>query len=136
MWTQSQTLPYLYAGLREGPCLHPALSLPLHRVVSPTGLLLPDARKTFLPPGTVVGINAWLLHRNKRIFGSDADNWDPYHWLDADKSTLSKVESNILLFGAGKGSCLGRDIAMLELHKVVPAVLLGYNLRLADPEKE
>jgi hypothetical protein len=25
---------------------------------------------------------------------------------------------------------------MLELHKVVPAVLLRYDLRLADPEKE
>jgi cytochrome P450 len=75
-WTESQTLPYLCAVIKEALRLHPALSLPLERVVPPTGLLRSDASKTFLPPGTVVGMNAWVLHRDKRIFGPDADKWE------------------------------------------------------------
>ncbi|KEF51439.1 uncharacterized protein A1O9_12588 [Exophiala aquamarina CBS 119918] len=135
-FSEAQKLPYLQAVIKEALRFHPAISLPLERVVSSAGLVLPDESKTFLPPGTIVGINAWVLHRDPRIFGRDAEVWNPQRWIDADTAQLRRMDAHLFSFGAGKRTCLGRHIAMLELNKIVPALLIRYDMRLADPAKE
>ena len=135
-YSETQDLPYLKSVVKEALRLHPALSLPLERVVPPSGLQLHDKNNTFLPPGTLVGINPWVLHRDARIFGEKPECWNPDRWLDADELTARKMEQELLSFGAGKRSCLGKNIAMLEIHKIIAALLMRYNVSLVEPEKE
>ncbi|KAI6892626.1 hypothetical protein KC318_g10704, partial [Hortaea werneckii] len=132
-WTECQALPYLNAVIKEALRLNPALALPMERIVPSTGLQIGDV---FLAPGTVVGINPYVLHRNRRIFGQDAEEWRPGRWLDADVERVKYMDQHLLSFGAGKRTCLGRSIAMLELLKVVPTLLVRYEMELAWPEKE
>lgn len=140
-WTQSQELPYLSAVIKEALRLHPALGLPLERVVPHSGLNLElesprkslDPMSYYFPPGTIVGINPWVFQRDPRIFGANPLVWNPDRWLHAN---AKHMENELLTFGAGKRTCLGRNIALLELHKLVPAVLLRYEMRLADERKE
>lgn len=132
-WTEVQRLPYLNAVIREGLRVNPALALPMERIAPAAGLKLGD---TFMPPGTVVGINPWILHRDTRIFGPDADKWRPERWLDQGEAKTRYMDQHILTFGAGKRTCLGRNIAMLELTKLVPALVLRYDMRLAHPDRE
>ena len=140
-WTQSQALPYLSAVIKEALRLHPALGLPLERVVPPSGLNLElesprkslDPMSYYFPPGTVVGINPWVFQRDPRIFGTDPLSWNPERWL---QSNAKHMENELLTFGAGKRTCLGRNIAMLEIHKLVPALLLRYDMKLANESKE
>lgn len=140
-WTQSQALPYLSAVIKEALRLNPALALPLERVVPPSGLNLElesprkslDPMSYYFPPGTIVGINPWVFQRDARTFGTDPLLWNPDRWLHAN---AKHMENELLTFGAGKRTCLGRNIAMLELHKLVPAVILRYNIKLADESKE
>ncbi|KAK5163774.1 uncharacterized protein LTR77_010448 [Saxophila tyrrhenica] len=133
-WTECQSLPYLTAVIKESLRLNPALALPLERIV-PHG---PGLRIGFhdFPPGTIVGINPWVLHRDPRIFGNDAEAWRPERWLEADEEGVKYMEHHLLTFGAGKRTCLGRNIAMMELTKLVPALVLRYEMRLAEPEKD
>lgn len=139
-WTECQSLPYLNAVIKEALRLNPALALPMERIVPHPGL---NINYEYLPPGTIVGINPWVLHRDTRIFGSDAETWNPSRWLpadgegeDASKERIKYMDQHILSFGAGKRTCLGRNIAMLELTKLVPAVLLRYETQLAEPRRE
>lgn len=132
-WTEVQALPYLNAVIKEALRLNPALALPMERVVPRPGLQVGDV---FLAPGTVVGINPWVLQRDKRIFGQDAEDWQPGRWLSGDTQKVKHMDHHILSFGAGKRTCLGRNIAMLELLKVVPALLLRYDMELANPGKQ
>jgi cytochrome P450 len=132
-WPESQNLPYLNAVIQEALRLNPSLALPLERVVPSSGLQIGEIH---LLPGTVVGINPWVLHRDTRIFGEDAGVWRPGRWLDEDADKVKYMDQHILPFGAGKRTCLGRNIAMLELTKLVPAVLLRYEMKLAYPESE
>lgn len=132
-WPECQRLPYLNAVVKEALRLNPALSLPLERVVPPSGLQIGEV---FIPPGTIVGINPWILHRDPRIFGDDAQRWEPERWLNKDAERVKYMDHHLLSFGAGKRTCLGKNIAMLELTKLVPALLLRYDMELANPQKE
>ena len=132
-WSECQALPYLNAVIKEGLRLNPAVALPLERIVPPTGLTIGDVR---LLPGTIVGINPWVLHRDRRIFGADAEHWRPGRWTEGDAEEIKYMDQHILSFGAGKRTCLGRNVAMLELAKVVPALLMRYDMQLARPDKE
>ncbi|EXJ81496.1 hypothetical protein A1O3_07789 [Capronia epimyces CBS 606.96] len=157
-WAETQHLTYLCAVVKEGLRINPALSLPLERVVpghtpNPNPNPNPNDNKsnhaasfvlhhddgsppTVLPPGTIVGINPWVFHRSAAVFGPDADQWNPSRWLSEHESQTKLMEHSLLSFGAGKRSCLGKNIAMLELHKLVPALLLKFNLELVDPLQE
>ncbi|GIZ44525.1 hypothetical protein CKM354_000772100 [Cercospora kikuchii] len=132
-WTEVQALPYLNAVIKEGLRFNPALALPLERVTPANGFQLGE---TFIPPGTIVGVNPWVLHRDTRIFGSDAEAWNPDRWLSGDSEQVKYMDHHILSFGAGKRTCLGRNIAMLEMSKLVPAMVFRYDMKLKEPKKD
>ncbi|KAF3769425.1 hypothetical protein M406DRAFT_35639 [Cryphonectria parasitica EP155] len=130
-WKDVCDLPYLDACIQEGVRLHPPFCLPFERVVPSGGLRIGD---TFFPEGTVVGMNPYVVNRHKPTFGEDADDWNPDRWM-VPKELRQKREAAILTFGAGRRVCLGRHVAMLELKKIVPALLLRYDFELLDPTR-
>lgn len=76
----SQDMPYLQSVLKEALRMHPATGLPLWRVVPEGGLQLGEH---WLPPGTNVGLNSWVAHYDKRVFGEDAHVFRPERWEEA-----------------------------------------------------
>ena len=44
-----------------------------------------------LPADTVVGVNAWVLHNNKAIFGEDVDVFRPERWIDSGVEQLREM---------------------------------------------
>lgn len=72
-----QEMSYLQAVIKEALRLHPATGLPLWRVVPEGGVQLGDH---WLPAGTNVGLNSWVAHYDKRIFGEDAHIFRPERW--------------------------------------------------------
>ena len=139
-WKESQQLPYLDACMKESLRLHPAVGLGLERIVPAGGLTLTDG--TAIRPGTVVGMNAWVIHRNKSIFGPDADTYNPDRWLrqphesaEAFADRFNTMRRCDLTFGQGERVCLGRNISMIEIYKVIPSLLLTFDVQLADPER-
>jgi len=74
-------MPYLQAVMKEAMRMHPAVGVSMPRYV-PSGGAEIDGR--WYPAGTVVGVNAWVIHRNKEVFGEDADAFRPERWLESD----------------------------------------------------
>ncbi|KAI1174582.1 putative cytochrome P450 [Nemania sp. FL0916] len=128
-WKESSALPYLNACFKEAGRIHPPFGLHLERVVPPEGL---EVCGTQLPAGTIVGMNAWVVHRDPEVFGSDADAWRPERWLDGDQEQLKKMNASLLTFGAGHRVCLGKHISYLEIFKLVPTLLQAYDIELAE----
>lgn len=75
---QAQELPYLQVCIMEALRVHPAVGASMTRVVGSEGLHIAG---TFFPAGTEVGINPWVIHNNKSIFGPDAHVFRPERWL-------------------------------------------------------
>ncbi|PYH91399.1 cytochrome P450 [Aspergillus ellipticus CBS 707.79] len=80
-WEVAGKMTYLQACIHEGLRLHPAAGMSMPRVVPPEGITV---KGTYLPGGTVIGANPWVVHRHKQIFGDDADVFRPDRWLEDD----------------------------------------------------
>ncbi|OQE00243.1 hypothetical protein PENVUL_c055G03586 [Penicillium vulpinum] len=140
-WKQSQEqLPYLDAVIKEALRLHPAVGLMLERVVPAEGLQLPDG--PFLPAGTIVGANPWIIHRHQ-IFGEDVESFVPERWLKMDTESEAdfqdrkqKMVRATFTFGAGPRTCIGKNISLLEIYKLIPSLFLRYKIELNDPSAE
>ncbi|KFY20810.1 hypothetical protein V493_07618, partial [Pseudogymnoascus sp. VKM F-4281 (FW-2241)] len=123
-WAEAQQLPYLDAVVKEAFRVHPAAGLPLERVVPPAGATIAGH---FVPGGTIVGCSAWVLHQNRDIFGSDAASFRPERWLARDSESekgeaerIAGMNAAMFHFGSGSRTCIGKNISLLEIYKVVP----------------
>ena len=132
-FAEAQNLHYLQACIKEALRMHPAVGLLLERVVPEGGI---DFGGTWLPGGTVVGMNPWIAARDKSTYGDDAYQYRPERWLEADEEQLKIMDRNFLAFGGGTRTCLGRNISMLEMSKLVPQVLRRFEFELTAPERE
>ena len=65
-WSESQTLRYLDAVVKETFRMHPAAGLPLERVVPKGGV---EISGRYVPGGTIVGCSAWIIHKTVRGLG-------------------------------------------------------------------
>ena len=80
-------LPYLQACIKEALRVLPAIGRPLPRIVPPPGKTF--AGETF-PAGVIVGIPAWTVHRDKKVWGEDADVYRPERWLEGDAAKYDR----------------------------------------------
>ncbi|OCL05628.1 cytochrome P450 [Glonium stellatum] len=135
--SEAAELPYLQAVIKEGMRIWPAVTGLLSKVVPPEGDTVEiDGKKMYLPGGTNVGYCAWGIHRNKDVFGEDADVFRPERWLEASGENLAHMTKTAeLVWGWGKYQCLGRPIAMIELNKVFFELLRNFDFSLVDPTK-
>lgn len=132
-WPEAQKLPYLDAVVQESFRLHPAPGLILERVVPPQGMQIVDE---FIPGGTIVGCNAWVVHRRPEVFGVDVEAFRPERWIEATPEKLKEMKSTMLHFGAGARTCIGKNISLLEIYKLVPSFLRRFELRLEDESQD
>jgi cytochrome P450 len=79
--------------MKEAMRMHPGVSYPLERLVPDGGIKLCGHR---LRQGTNVGINPFVVHQNRNIFGKDAAQFRPERWLEADAEQLKAMERTLL----------------------------------------
>ncbi|KAK1572961.1 cytochrome P450 [Colletotrichum navitas] len=139
--TTARALPYLEAVCRETLRYHPAVAMTMERVVPEGGLALPDG--SVVPGGSLVGMNPYIVGRNKSVYGEDADEFRPERWLRQDsedgeayKFRMRQWNAADIVFGGGSRICLGRNLGMLELHKIVPSLISRFEIQLVDPEEK
>jgi cytochrome P450 len=129
---ETQSLPYLQAVIKEALRIHPATGLTMPRLVPPEGATI---AKHFFPAGSTVGINSWVAHRNPVVFGEDAENWRPERWIEfEEQGRNAEVEKYSLGFGMGSRTCIGKNISLLEIAKVIPQLVRRFDFELVGCE--
>ncbi|OCT44841.1 Pisatin demethylase [Cladophialophora carrionii] len=134
-WHETSQLPYLGAVVKEALRLHTPVGLLLERIVPQGGATLCGR---FFPEGTVVGCNPAVIHKAKRVYGRrySVEEFHPERWLEADEEEKGEMERYFMAFGSGKRTCIGKNISLLEIHKLVPLLLKRFKLKLVDPNKK
>lgn len=102
--SEIQTLPYLDACMWEALRMHPAFCLPFERVVPKGGITIGEY---YLPEGTWVGGNPYVVNRHKATFGDDAEFWRPERWLEGDERYKWSLQQANLTVSGGFGIWCG-----------------------------
>lgn len=92
-FAEAQELKYFQAVVKEALRMHPAVGFLLERVVPRGGA---EVCGTWLAGGTIVGINPWVMARDKSVYGLDSEDFRPERWLTADEQQLKAMERNNL----------------------------------------
>lgn len=125
-----QELPYLQAVLSESLRFHSTSSLGLPRSVPVGGVTLAGK---FFPEGSVVSVPAYTIHREKSVFGPDAEEYNPDRWLA--EGARQKFEKAFVPFSVGPRACVGRNVAMQELSLLIAALIRRYDIELKYPDQ-
>lgn len=133
-WAEAQGMPYLDAVVKEAFRVHPAPGLLMERVV-PTGGA--EIGGKWVEGGTLVGCSAWVIHRRKEAFGEDVEAFRPERWLvdqtkdkEVEEQRIREMGGCLVHFGMGARTCIGRNISLLEVYKLVPSVLRRFEVNL------
>ncbi|GAA5969021.1 hypothetical protein JCM21900_006346 [Sporobolomyces salmonicolor] len=126
LYADGTKLSYFQACLKETLRLHPAVPWTLPRVVPKEGAVIAGH---YFAAGTEVGMSPYVFHRRKEAYGDDATSFRPERWLDASEEDKKVLERNLISFGSGSRVCIGKNISLMEITKVVPTLLYKYKWR-------
>lgn len=129
LFSDVQDLPYLQAVLSESLRFHSTSALGLPRSVPPGGATIGGH---FFAEGSVVSVPSYTIHREKSVYGEDAEEYNPDRWLAP--GARQKFEKAFVPFSVGPRACVGRNVAMQELSILIAALIRRYDIVLKHPD--
>jgi len=122
-------LPYLEAVINEALRVHSTSSMGLPRLVTEGGL---HVSGRFFPEGTVLSVPSYTIHRDPEIWGKDVEAFRPERWFEQDQAGIQKTFNP---FSCGPRSCVGKNLANMELLIFVATIFRRYTFTLESPEE-
>uniref|UniRef100_A0A0E0LNS8 Cytochrome P450 n=1 Tax=Oryza punctata TaxID=4537 RepID=A0A0E0LNS8_ORYPU len=83
-----------------------------------------------VPEGTILRIPIATIHRDKEVWGEDADKFRPERFKNG-VSKAAKHPNALLSFSSGPRSCIGQNFAMLEAKVVIALILQRFSFTLS-----
>ncbi|RYC62791.1 hypothetical protein CHU98_g3423 [Xylaria longipes] len=126
-----RNLPYLEAVINETLRIHSTSGIGLPRQIpedSP-GISL---HGHYFPPGTVLSVPTYTIHHSKEIWGADADEFRPERWAEA----TPRQRNAFIPFSYGPRSCVGRNVAEMEMKMIAATWLRRYDVFLRQEVME
>jgi len=80
------------AVIHEALRIHPNIGLMLERCVPAGGATLHGIT---LAEGTIIGLNAWVIHRNEDVFGDDTEAFKPERWINRPPEQLREMHRKL-----------------------------------------
>jgi benzoate 4-monooxygenase len=130
-YDQVKELSYVDAVIKETMRIHSTSSLGLPRIVVGQGITLQDH---FFPAGTTLSVPAYTIHHSKEVWGADADEFRPERW--AKDALTDRQKDAFIPFSYGPRSCVGRNIAEMEMVLIVSTVFRNFEFELHQDKLE
>lgn len=104
--------------------LHVAKRIPHDRIVLPPGLIVYGQH---IAAGTDIGVYRPVLHHRTDIFGEGVNIFCPeMAWRGKN---VRKMKNTLLTFSSGKGNCLRKNVAGMEIAKLIPSMIRAFEVR-------
>ncbi|EPS95052.1 hypothetical protein FOMPIDRAFT_1133122 [Fomitopsis schrenkii] len=120
-------LPYLDAVIHEGQRLHSTVGAGLPREVPAGGATILGHH---FKEGTTLSVPIYRLHRDESIWGPDAAEFRPERWIEASPERKKLMMDAFAPFSVGPRACIGRSLAIMQLHIIVATLFRRYDFAL------
>ncbi|KIW74712.1 hypothetical protein Z517_11482 [Fonsecaea pedrosoi CBS 271.37] len=124
-FSEVQSLPYLDSVIRESLRANRARTTMLERTVPNPGATIDGA---WIPGGTNVSVSTAVLNRDTEIYGPDPEQFLPERWIGISDEELRRRDHADLSFSAGRRICIGRNLAMIEMKKVIARLIKTFEV--------
>lgn len=111
---ETNEMKYFMACIKETLRFSPSIPFILPRYVSKGGM---NINGIWVPEGTELGANPYIIQRDAGTFGADAHIFRPERWLENEERT-KEMDKYILTWGYGTRICLGKNIAQMITQKL------------------
>jgi len=108
-YAQARQLPYFQAVVSEALRMCPSVALSMPRYPPKGGATICGQ---YFPETVQVGCNAWVIHKDKSVFGEDAEQFNPERWLQSEERN-KEMDKYLLTFGGGSRTCVGKNISLM-----------------------
>ncbi|KAK5652901.1 hypothetical protein OQA88_9378 [Cercophora sp. LCS_1] len=130
---EASNLVYLQAVIKEATRIYPPITGDMLKDVPPEG---DTYNGQFLPGGTTIGYSMAGMLTNKKTFGEDAETFRPERFLEGTENEIQMRNATVDgAFGYGRWRCLGRNIALMELNKIIPEIIRTFDFSIVYPTK-
>ncbi|GAA5959277.1 hypothetical protein JCM3765_005130 [Sporobolomyces pararoseus] len=126
-----KALPYLGACINEALRRHSTSGIGLPRIMMEETEVLGHV----FPKGTVLSVPSYSIHWMTEYWGPDAAEYKPERWLESEEKSR-QLEKQLNIFSYGPRSCVGRNVAMIELFCFMATLIYRYDFKLVDPNQK
>ncbi|GMI85753.1 cytochrome P450, family 94, subfamily B, polypeptide 1 [Hibiscus trionum] len=128
VYEEVKDMVYIHASLCEAMRLYPPV--PTDTKLAAEDDVLPDG--TVVKKGTLVTYAPYAMGRMEKIWGSDWAEFKPERWLQRDDagrwSFVGRDPYTYPVFQAGPRICLGKEMAFLQMKRLVAGVLRRFRV--------
>ncbi|KAI0467063.1 cytochrome P450 [Xylaria cf. heliscus] len=118
-YDEAVQLPYLGACIRQSLRYSSSITQIGRLTLKGSGLTLGGV---YMPPDISVSTSAWIIGRDKALYGDDSWDFRSERWIEASPERFKRMEALDFVFGHGARRCLGRHVALMELWTCVAEV--------------
>ena len=118
-------LKYIQQILKETLRLYPTISTIARQSINTTETI---ANKYKLNKDNVLFLSISSLHRDKKVWGENANEFNPDRFSPENKNKIPK--SAYIPFGVGKRSCIGRTFSIVEATIIISMIIKHLNFDL------
>lgn len=137
VYDEVKDMVYTHASLCESMRLYPPVPTDSKEAV--TEDVLPDGN--VVRKGDRITYHPYAMGRAEKIWGADWEDFRPERWLEKDGAAekwkfVARDPYTYPVFQAGPRICLGKEMAFLQMKRVVSGVLRRFKVVPADKEGE
>ncbi|XP_039027446.1 cytochrome P450 94A1-like [Hibiscus syriacus] len=134
VYEEVKDMVYIHASLCEAMRLYPPV--PTDSKLAVEDDVLPDG--TVVKKGTLLTYAPYAMGRMEKIWGSDWAEFNPERWLQRDEAGkrgfVGRDPYTYPVFQAGPRICLGKEMAFLQMKRLVAGILRRFKVESAVEE--
>jgi cytochrome P450 len=121
-------LVYLHGALCETLRLFP--SVPFEHKCAVQSDKLPSGHD--ISPNTKILFSLYAMGRMESIWGKDCLEFKPERWISERGRILHVPSFKFIAFNAGPRTCLGKEIAFIQMKIIVSAIIWNYHVQVVE----